>query len=299
MIAVGDRDHCGLRIRNRRLAVTEYVARHGSTLPELATFVERLSFPLDGRAGNRPDDGSRRGGAGIPGILRRRHVHAGSEQCLPWLPAGDSGKSGTRRRLSHPVDSDTTPGRLHQGPQDAWTHYGFVTYHVLHLNPKGNAFEAIVCGGEYSHFVNSLAQPGKFVSVAVNEATGKPYTSGSGLSVHRIEFTQSDSRVGANPPAPVAAPQRGPAPAPDQDVLGNWFITAASSHYWGPINDPQSRNFPTPDLERQCAERMPQNEAERTAMMSGFKDEPPPPGQAEPGLASQSQLSSSMPMCTA
>ena len=170
-----------------------------------------------------------------------------------------------------------------KGPKDAWTHYGFVTYHVLHLNPKGNAFEAIVCGGEYSHFVNSLAQPGKFVSVAVNEATGKPYTSGSGLSVHRIEFTQSDSRVGANPPAPVAAPQRGPAPAPDQDEFGNWFITAAGSHYWGPINDPQSRNFPTPDLERQCAERMPQNEAERTAMMSGFKDEPPPPGQAEPG----------------
>jgi hypothetical protein len=48
-----------------------------------------------------------------------------------------------------------------KGPKDAWTHYGFVTYHVLHLNPKGNAFEAIVCGGEYSHFVNSLAQPGK------------------------------------------------------------------------------------------------------------------------------------------
>jgi hypothetical protein len=170
-----------------------------------------------------------------------------------------------------------------EGPEDARTHYGFVTYHVLQLAPLGDGFEAIVCEGQYSNFVDSATRPGKFVSVSVDENTGKPYPNSTGVVVHRIELTQNDPRVAPGTPAPPAEPQSGPLPAPDQDVFGNWFVTASSASRWGPVNDPRSWDFPSPELSAQCADRMPQAAPERMEMMSGFKDEPPPHGEAVPG----------------
>jgi hypothetical protein len=166
------------------------------------------------------------------------------------------------------------------GPEDARMHHGFVTYHILQLGAKGNGFEAIVCKGDYSHFLSSTEGPGNVYSAAVDKKTGKPSASG-GIYVQRIEFTQNDPRVGPNPPSPVTGPQRGPAPAPYHDVFGNWFITAASRSGWGPVKDLQSISFPPPELRRRCAERMPHSEAERLTMM--LRDEPPPHGQPEPG----------------
>lgn len=168
-----------------------------------------------------------------------------------------------------------------KGPADAREHHGFVPYHFLQLAQVGDGFRAIVCAGDYADFVKSDVQAGKFVSSNVDPKTAQPYRYTKSVWVHRIELTQHDPRVGDHPPAPVTAPQQGPAPAPDQDVFGNWFITGASASYWGRIGETET--FPTPDLERQCSDRMPQNEAERVAMMTGYKDRPPPHGQAEPG----------------
>jgi hypothetical protein len=167
-------------------------------------------------------------------------------------------------------------------PSDAREHYGFTPYHVLALTQVGEGFRAIVCAGDYADFVKSDVHPGKFVSYNVNRKTAQPYPPHTGgVWVHRIELTQHDRRVGPNPPAPVTAPQRGPAPAPDQDVFGNWFITGASSSHWGRTGE--SEKLRTPELERQCSDRMPHNEAERLAMMTGFKDQPPAHGAAIPG----------------
>jgi hypothetical protein len=168
--------------------------------------------------------------------------------------------------------------------KDARPHFGYDALHFLELTPIGNGYRAIVCRGEYAHFVESTARPGKFVSIGVNPDTGQLYRAvDKGVYPHQIELTQHDPRVGPNPPANVTAPQHGPAPAPDQDVFGNWFFTGASSSYWGPGDDRKSAEFPSPELTQRCEAAMPVPEAERLAMMTGFKDRPPPHGRAEPG----------------
>jgi len=170
-------------------------------------------------------------------------------------------------------------------PKDARPHYGFTPFHVLELRPLGVGYEATVCTAGYANFMKSVARPGKFVSVETDDKTGKPLQSGaaSGIIVNRIQFTQHDPRVGPTSPQPPTGPQRGPAPAPGEDVFGNWFVTAQSSSGWGPVDSPDEPFFPNPELEQRCADSMPQNEAERTAMMTGYKDAPPAHGDAEPG----------------
>ncbi|WP_319449426.1 MULTISPECIES: hypothetical protein [unclassified Mycobacterium] len=170
-------------------------------------------------------------------------------------------------------------------PKDARPHYGFVPYHVLELAPLAAGYEATVCTAEYGSFIESTARPGKFISLGTDDKTGKPFKLGptSGVYVHRIEFTQHDPRVGLTPPQPPSAPQVGPSPAPYEDVFGNWYVTAESIGFWGPVGHPDTPHFPTPELEQRCADSMPQNEVERTALMTGYKDAPPPPGDADPG----------------
>lgn len=170
-------------------------------------------------------------------------------------------------------------------PEDARPHYGFLPLHVLELAPLGAGYEATVCSAEYASFIESTVRPGKFISLATDDKTGEPRKSGStsGVFVHRIQFTQHDPRVGLTPPQPPNVPQMGPAPAPGGDVFGNWFVTAESIRFWGPVGQSDTPQFPTPELEQRCADSMPQNETERTAMMTGYKDAPPPHGDPVPG----------------
>jgi hypothetical protein len=169
--------------------------------------------------------------------------------------------------------------------KDARPHFGYQALHFLELTPIENGFRAIVCSGDYAHFVESTARPGKFVSIGDNEETAQPDgEDDSGVYPTQIDITQRDPRVGPNPP-----PQRGPAPAPDQDAFGDWYFTGASSSYWGPSNDRTSADFPPPELKNRCATAMPTPKSERLAMMTGFKDQPPPHGDAIPGWPLQAK----------
>jgi hypothetical protein len=176
-------------------------------------------------------------------------------------------------------------------PEDARPHYGFVPFHVLDLVPLGDGYQATVCTAEYGSFIESTARPGKFVSIGTDDKTGQPYASGfgGGVFVKRVQFTQNDPRVGSTPPQPPNAPQTGPAPAPSDDVFGDWFVTASSVKFWGRVDNPDKPDFPTPELQQRCADSMPQNEAERTAMMTGYKDAPPPHGDAIPGWPAEAK----------
>jgi hypothetical protein len=176
------------------------------------------------------------------------------------------------RPMGHPFNAT---------PEDAQPHFGYKSFHFLELTAAGDGYRAIVCSGNYANFIASATRPGKFVSVDVSDKTGEPYARGSsGVSGHQIELTQHHPGVGPNPPAPLAVPQSGPAPAPNEDVFGNWYITGASRERWGFFEDPRSFR---PELEERCGAAMPVPESERLAMMTGFKDRPPPHGQAEPG----------------
>jgi hypothetical protein len=172
-------------------------------------------------------------------------------------------------------------------PKDAVPDFGYEALHFLELTPIGNGYRAIVCSGDYAEVVASRSRPGNFVSIGVSDKDGQPYARGSsGVNVNQVELTQHDPRVGSSPAALQTVPQRGPLPAPDQDVFGNGFITAAGSSFWGPKNDPKSFRH---DLEDRCEAAMPTPEAERVAMLTGFKDQPPPHGEPVPGWPAKTQ----------
>jgi hypothetical protein len=174
--------------------------------------------------------------------------------------------------------------------KDAGPNFGYEALHFLELTPTGDGYRAVVCSGEYAHFIESDARPGKFVSVDVTQDTAQPFQQGdSGVYTYQIDLTQHDPRLIPNPPAPVSTPQGGPAPAPNQDVFGDWFFTGASSSYWGPSNDRTSADFPPPELKQRCEAAMPSPKAERLAIMTGFKDQPPPHGDAIPGWPLQAK----------
>lgn len=173
------------------------------------------------------------------------------------------------------------------GPEDATPKYGYETFHFLELTPAGRGYRGIVCSGHYATFVASRSHPGKFFSVAARDGDALPFPrNSSGVSAHQVELTQDDPRIGADAPPNVVMPQDGPQPAPDQDVFGNWFITAAGGQFWGPKNDPKSFR---PQLRKRCEDAMPTPTAERLAIITGFKDSPPPHGDPIPGWPTKSQ----------
>lgn len=160
--------------------------------------------------------------------------------------------------------------------------FGYTPFHILRVDPDGAGLRATICEGKYASYVKSTVQPGKYVSVAAQPETATPIAPDSLIAVHRIELSEDDPRAVANPPL-VSVPQQGPAVAPATDVFGRWFITGASSTYWGPITAPGRETVATPELLRQCGERMPEPPDVRAEMAAGFKDEPPAGGAAIPG----------------
>jgi hypothetical protein len=160
---------------------------------------------------------------------------------------------------------------------------GYYPYHILELTPNGDIWTGTVCAGTYAAYSPSEIQPGKFVSGAAFPGTAEPpATPYPGIEVIRIELSDRNPVSNEAPPS-LSVPQKGPALRPLQDVFGRWFVSARSAGYWGPINDPGARDFPSPDLKQRCADVMPEGPAQRLAMATGFKDEPPPPGNATPG----------------
>ena len=173
-------------------------------------------------------------------------------------------------------------------PKDAVAHFGYVINHFLELSPTGDGWQAVVCLGEYPHFMASRVHPGKYVAVWADAVTGEPYKGGAkpedlGVYPVRITLTQHDPRIGPGAPAEVTVPQKGPAFSPDRDVFGNWFITAASFGGWGPKGVSPASDWSEPEPQNRCNSVMPQNAAERRAIITGFRDTPPPHGEAVPG----------------
>lgn len=170
-------------------------------------------------------------------------------------------------------------------PPPAVAQYGFQTQHLLELNRENDGYRAIVCTGEYSQFTAATSDATKFVSGGAAEVDGKvvPYPDGpyAGISVRQIALASTSA--GENGGSSALQPQRGPSPAPDVDVFGTWFVSGASTSGWGPLQDPSSKAFPSAELLSRCAAAMPDDEAQRRAMMTGLKDQPPAAGNPIPG----------------
>ncbi len=159
--------------------------------------------------------------------------------------------------------------------------FGYQTFHIVDLMPMGNGFRAQVCSYNYTAFVASETHPGKFASVALNEGAMQPDGDPPGIFVYQVDLTQHDPRVGPNPPPPVTIPQSGAAPAPADDVFGNWFITAASQGHWGRVQD--GAGAVQDQLTQRCVQEAPENEAERRLIVTTLRDTQPPHDKPIPG----------------
>jgi hypothetical protein len=176
-----------------------------------------------------------------------------------------------------PLNGVTSPST------EALARFGYMPIHILQIDPIGDGLRAIVCQGTYATYVKSSVQPDKYVSASAEPKSGQVTGTDPGVVVHRIELTDQDPRTAEAPSGTGSVLQRGPSPAPHDDVFGKWFFTGSSSSYWGPIDAPAPESFPTPELREQCGDRLPEPESKRMEMMTGFKDEPAPSGIPEPG----------------
>ena len=160
--------------------------------------------------------------------------------------------------------------------------YGNEYFHVLELTPIDGGYRAYVCDGMYDIFREG-EEKGKYVSViGYHSRTG--LNDIGGLKVWRVEFT--DTPPAANAPAAVAAAQRGPNPAPAEDVFGPWHITGASDNKWGTLINPEhtaDEEIDGPGRISQCSDLMPQWRTERDDIIKRVLDTPPTAEPVVPG----------------
>lgn len=174
---------------------------------------------------------------------------------------------------------------------NGWTYedrryYGYQPTHVLSLAPQGNDYRATVCLGLYPIY-ETVADGNKYVSTSADPTTGQfRYGDWQMVEIWRVELTNQHPRA-TNTPTVPAAPQRGPLPAPIDDVFGPWFITGSSSALWGPPG--QGEYIDPPEVRKQCEDAMPDDAATRKAMATGFHDSPPPHGDPIPGWPARTQ----------
>lgn len=165
--------------------------------------------------------------------------------------------------------------------------YGSQPTYIVNLQPQADGYRATVCLGLYSVYRTADDDHDKYFSTMADAETGQPkYGGRRSIEIWRVELTNKDARVGNVPPA-SAEPQRGPLPAPVDDVFGRWFITGNTSGLWGPLGD--AEDIDTPEVRRQCEDVMPDDAAARMAMSTGFHSEPPPHGEPIPGWPAESR----------
>ncbi|ORX14600.1 hypothetical protein AWC31_25800 [Mycolicibacterium wolinskyi] len=185
---------------------------------------------------------------------------------------------------------------------DAQKYYGNEYFHVLNLAPIDGGYRAYVCDGLYNVF-----REGDDSYVSVIKPTENNVIQGAtdpdrfGVKLWRVEL--SDQNSGEEHPASVALSQKGPNPAPANDVFGPWRITGASPDaLWGSQDAPDStpggwgRGELYNELNQQCLDRMPHDASQRHDIYTNQLDTPPSAEPALPGwpsnllLASRSRL---------
>lgn len=160
--------------------------------------------------------------------------------------------------------------------------YGNEYFHVLELSPKddGGGYRAYVCDGRYSTFYGTDGA-GPFASI-FSAWEPDPDREFSTVKLWRVEFTDHPTPPQPDAPAAPAAPQKGPNPAPLDDVFGPWQITGTNDiGSWGPRGSGTYDGWE--QRRQQCRDKMPHNAAQRQAIYTSKPHTPPVPEPAVPG----------------
>lgn len=100
-------------------------------------------------------------------------------------------------------------------------------FRVLRLEPIPNGFRAFVCDSTFEVYRHDEGSS-RFMPLRVETAKGAMVDS-ENMLLRRIEFTEGDARA-----ASPSVMQRGPSPAPKDDVFGPWFVAGSEqvSAWW-------------------------------------------------------------------
>jgi hypothetical protein len=157
--------------------------------------------------------------------------------------------------------------------------YGNEYFHLLELAPIDGGYRAYVCDGRYNTFIKSRDE--------------KSFQTTEGTSSEKFDYVfiwRVEVRHGGE--LPKRAPQRGPNPAPADDVFGAVKITASSKARWGGFERAGSggdRNASrvANQNHRRCLDRMPDSLHDMGLIAASTPTEPPAFEPAVPGWPAQ------------
>lgn len=171
----------------------------------------------------------------------------------------DAGYPGFKRAVPYPPDGVFNIKRINNpapridqstsviGPYLDKPLYGVDYLHILRITPIPDGFSTRVCVAEQGLY---LVTP---------EKKYRPMFSGSELKpwVMRVDFSDQTPTTGPPAPASPTAPQRGPLPAPAEDVFGPWVATAGRPlPEWFTPDGKSGKDPETDALEQQCTTSM-------------------------------------------
>jgi hypothetical protein len=156
--------------------------------------------------------------------------------------------------------------------------YGNEYFHALEITSTSTGYRAYVCdgldkvfrygGGDYQPVHGERV--GKYVPVVGHSVN-------PGILVWRVEFT--DHPPDPTAPAAVTNAQKGPNPAPVDDVFDSWHISGASFRLWGDVGSPEEMAT----QQEKCNARIPHDYGQGQGFETGPRETPPPADPAVPG----------------
>lgn len=163
--------------------------------------------------------------------------------------------------------------------------YGNEYFHILQLDTLNTGtFRAYVCDGMYDIFRQGPSPDSYSPIYAPTPTSSDPDRWAT--KVWRIEFSDQPTPAAPQSPPNVSSPQKGPNPAPSDDVFGTWKLTGASvTGWWGPIGGPPEARPDDAYEQRvqQCRDVMPHTLAQRESIYPSHPTTPPSAEPAVPG----------------
>lgn len=207
---------------------------------------------------------------------------------LPPVPTGSTAFNALpmqQQMIRVFEDGDSAPGEQIVGNEEL---------SILSLEPIPLGFRAVVCESTFGVYRKTAAG---FAPLRKAGVTSPDRADPKNMTVWRVEFSDRDPRMTAQPPPTPTEPQTGPLPAPLNDVFGPWFVTGSGPlEFWWAADSPgvtdgspQARQLKDAaraneeDVRRKCLERYRLKPEERIQAATTVLTTAPPIQPAAPG----------------
>jgi hypothetical protein len=201
-----------------------------------------------------------------------QNVYPGFSRAVTYLQP-DVG--GGPEQANNPGPFIASSKKTDNGDYDGQPLWGNVHFRILSITQPHNDVQAIVCIDD--KYLYAQLGPNDFAVRYV-----KP-----DFRLERVDLSDHAPRTGPPPPASPTAAQRGPLPAPLEDVFGPWHVQGLTMLPGLPWENPDgtvAKTTPGADeWTQQCHTDLPLPADQRTGAFPLKRDTPPPVEPASPG----------------